>query len=360
MNKTAIALAADSAVTLSLNGEPKVFQTVNKLFSLSKYHPVGLMVYGVAEFMEVDWETIAKVYRNQLADRAFDTLYDHAYDFLSFLHTNHELFDEASQRTFVERKIGGEFASIRDRVVRLVEQEIEQEGQITPPVIREHLRSVVTSRRAQLRSQPDIKLVDGATLSSPRLHELRGEYRPTIDDTKRIVFEKLPFDSGISRKLNDIAIYILTKEDNPLRVSGVVVAGYGKCQIFPAIEEFHVDGIFSNMLKFSRRHSYSVGRDTTALIIPFAQSEMVEAFMEGVDPEYQRHIDKSVQKTLGCLQFDVAGAARPRSDVERSISSSNIGGKRQGRAKPRRRHEEVPAQLFCPTGRTYRAESPEE
>lgn len=66
MNKAAVALAADSAVTFSVRGEQKVFQTVNKLFSLSKYHPVGLMVYGNAEFMGIDWETIIKIYRKSI------------------------------------------------------------------------------------------------------------------------------------------------------------------------------------------------------------------------------------------------------------------------------------------------------
>ena len=74
MNKSAIALAADSAVTFRVEGEQKVFQTGNKLFSLSKYHPVGLMVYGNAEFLGIDWETIVKIYRNCIADRSFRTL----------------------------------------------------------------------------------------------------------------------------------------------------------------------------------------------------------------------------------------------------------------------------------------------
>jgi hypothetical protein len=41
MNKTAVALAADSAVTIEQDKGQKIFNTVNKLFTLSKYHPVG-------------------------------------------------------------------------------------------------------------------------------------------------------------------------------------------------------------------------------------------------------------------------------------------------------------------------------
>ena len=85
LNKSAVALAADSAVTIGRGTEEyKVYQSANKLFALSKYHPVGLMVYGQAMFMGVDWETIIKVYRNQLGKQTFETLHEHANDFLFF------------------------------------------------------------------------------------------------------------------------------------------------------------------------------------------------------------------------------------------------------------------------------------
>jgi hypothetical protein len=65
MNPNGVALAADSAVTF---GDPttesvKVFNTANKIFALSKQHPVGIMVYGDADFMGVPWETLVKLFR---------------------------------------------------------------------------------------------------------------------------------------------------------------------------------------------------------------------------------------------------------------------------------------------------------
>ena len=118
LNKSAVALAADSAVTFSIGGEKKVFQTVNKLFSLSKYHPVGVMVYGNAEFMDVDWETIVKMYRSDLSKRSFDTLHEHAIHFIRFLQTNEELFDKRCQQDFLERRVTVEFTSIREEVLK--------------------------------------------------------------------------------------------------------------------------------------------------------------------------------------------------------------------------------------------------
>jgi hypothetical protein len=80
LNRSAVALAADSAVTIGGGAErsPKIFNTVNKLFTLSKYHPVGIMVYGSAQILGVPWETIIKIYRKRLGARDFDHLEDRA------------------------------------------------------------------------------------------------------------------------------------------------------------------------------------------------------------------------------------------------------------------------------------------
>jgi hypothetical protein len=162
LNKSAVALAADSAVTFSIGGERQVFQTVNKLFSLSKYHPVGVMVYGNAEFMDVDWETIVKIYRNALSKRSFDSLHEHAIHFVRFLQTNVELFDERCQQDFIERRLTAEFTSMRDDVLKKIHQIIEQQGKITSSEIRDTMRSVAMERHVYLRNHGKIKTVDGS------------------------------------------------------------------------------------------------------------------------------------------------------------------------------------------------------
>jgi hypothetical protein len=45
INKEAIALAADSAVTVKISDDTKIYNSANKLFALSKFHPVGIMIY---------------------------------------------------------------------------------------------------------------------------------------------------------------------------------------------------------------------------------------------------------------------------------------------------------------------------
>ena len=51
LNKTAVALAADSAVTVTGENGRKIFNTANKIFKLSKFHPVGIAIYNAASLV---------------------------------------------------------------------------------------------------------------------------------------------------------------------------------------------------------------------------------------------------------------------------------------------------------------------
>lgn len=71
LNKHAVAVAADSAVTMG--NTHKVVNSANKIFTLSKYNPVAVMTYNNAAFMGTPWDIIIKEYRKQLKDTSFQT-----------------------------------------------------------------------------------------------------------------------------------------------------------------------------------------------------------------------------------------------------------------------------------------------
>lgn len=82
LNKSAVALAADSAMTVA--GTGKTYPT-NKLFALTKHRPIGVMVYNNAEFMGIPWETLVKMHREQLGSRGQATVKEYAEDFLGYV-----------------------------------------------------------------------------------------------------------------------------------------------------------------------------------------------------------------------------------------------------------------------------------
>ena len=85
MNHNAIALAADSAVTI---GEGvAIHKSVNKLFALSRVEPIGAIIYSNASFMRTPVEIILKQYRKCIDDekRYFDRLEDYVDDFINIM-----------------------------------------------------------------------------------------------------------------------------------------------------------------------------------------------------------------------------------------------------------------------------------
>jgi hypothetical protein len=102
LNRSGVALAADSAVTLQVPGGPKIYQT-RKLFTLSKFDPVGVMVYGSADFMGVPWETLIKRYRAQLGKAAFPTIEKYSLDFLSYIEKQRAFFPAVAQENVCYR-----------------------------------------------------------------------------------------------------------------------------------------------------------------------------------------------------------------------------------------------------------------
>lgn len=62
MNKNAIMMAVDSAVTVEGS---KTYNEVNKLFMLSNDPPIGIMIFGAADFESIPMETLIKEYRKK-------------------------------------------------------------------------------------------------------------------------------------------------------------------------------------------------------------------------------------------------------------------------------------------------------
>jgi len=100
LNKQAVAIAADSAVTVGGPENHKIFNRANKVFTLSKRNPVGIMLYNSASFMTTPWETIIQIYRNKLGETSFPTLKEYQNNFLEFLASKNYFTTEEMQRNY--------------------------------------------------------------------------------------------------------------------------------------------------------------------------------------------------------------------------------------------------------------------
>lgn len=84
LNKSAVALATDSAVTISNGSQTlKIFESADKLFELTTKQPLGIMIYNGMQFLGVPLETIIKGFRAHAPD--FESTRDAANAFLDHL-----------------------------------------------------------------------------------------------------------------------------------------------------------------------------------------------------------------------------------------------------------------------------------
>ena len=151
LNRSAVALAADSAVTIGTERGPKIFNTVNKLFTLSKCHPVGAMVYGNAQLMSVPWETIVKTYRAKLRDKSFAHLEDYASDFVTLLGIGH-YSQLRNKRSIFRRLVSAFYRCINDEIQAEAKKRIGKSGSIPISDIRRIAQSRVANHFNQLKA----------------------------------------------------------------------------------------------------------------------------------------------------------------------------------------------------------------
>lgn len=95
-------MAADSASTVTrwVDGalETRYFKGANKIFQLSHHRPVGVMIFNAADLLNVPWEILLKTFRDELADKSFNSLEGYAEEFFTFLDGNARFFPEDVQK----------------------------------------------------------------------------------------------------------------------------------------------------------------------------------------------------------------------------------------------------------------------
>ena len=264
LNKSAIALAADSALTYSHNNKAKIYNTAQKLFTLSKYAPVGLMWYGVGEYQGIPWETVVKVYREKLARKTFATIEMYSDHFKQFLKEDKLIRDVASSKLH-----NGGF-------IRMIGEDLR--SQTTSIDVNER-DNALASRLATLET---------VVQEMPGLSNLSGESDLeglSVEETGVILQEIL--SGEVSNDLADqvyrLASKLVYKNKCTNLHSGLVIAGFGDKELFPSLTHLYVDGAVKNHPRILLEEHVKITSDDSVKILPFAQTDTINAFVDGMD-----------------------------------------------------------------------------
>ncbi|WP_339701580.1 hypothetical protein [Algoriphagus aquimarinus] len=299
LNKQAVAIAADSAVTIG-NGTgtgTKIFNRANKIFTLSKYHPVGIMIYNEGSFMETPWETIIKVYRKEINRKSFDTVNEYKNDFLLFLTRNNFFILNNSDINFLKFSLEETLEElIKDLLNRNDFSKIDPKS--LPEIIFKDLRTKISEY---------VLFFEKNRNELPEFLESKfEEYAPKLRDSLNSqISEKLSqisssYDDSINEEILKLFFLFVTDvqslED---RFTGLVFTGFGEKEYFPQLISLRVSFPFQNKLRFyvKEDENASIGSIHGATISPFAQKDVIETILMGIDPGFQNSIFKNFEDT---------------------------------------------------------------
>lgn len=319
LTKAGVAMAADSAVTITTPQGHKIYNTANKLFTLSKYRPVGIMVYGSAHLMDVPWETIIKMYRTELQDRSFPTIQEYGSHFLKWLGTN-PLFSDDLQRRYLRNTIT-EFVSLLVSEMELtIEKAIQQAGRVTRSEIRAIVKATIERTWQDWRNEQDLPCV-GPQYVRMFFSKYRDFIDKHLDNAIQERFQRLPICKASIKLMRSCIPLLFTKNRFKQSSSGVVIAGFGDQQAFPELVHYTVEVLINDCLKYAQHATRSIDHDGHAIVVPFAQDDVVRLFMDGIDPLYRSQLDALLQRVLIPLP-DVFVQSLDRYDAAEKLSLS--------------------------------------
>lgn len=294
LNKRAIVLATDSAVTIqSSQSDKKIYNSVNKLFALSKTKPIAVMIYGNAELLGAPWETMIKVYRKQFKSD-YKKLDDYANNFIKWLEKEAKsLFSSKIQNHYFQNSVGSFYDSvILSSVKEKMQSMLNENGVIDEKLIIKFTKDKITEIHKALKAKNFINDCDQVYLDN-----LIKKHKKTIDKIIDQFFSKLSLKNPLKNKLIEIACYLFTKDVFSGHYSGVVMAGFGDDELYPALVEFQIEGVFENKIKFKRETVRDIKSDgCTARIIPFAQDDVIHNFLLGIHPANIKYFDEILKK----------------------------------------------------------------
>ena len=291
LNREAVAIAADSAVTLDGPEGRKIYNTANKLFALSVTEPIAVMVYGAGSFGPVPWETVVKKYRHQLASRSYDTVAEYASDFIQQLS---QFVKPGAHLERVRKTAYWELTEIRRFVRdRLLAMGIMSQ-RFGKKFICDEIIVQIQSRIDHLNSTGKIEELSEAT-AGRQITLAIPDWKEFVDDC----LGDLPSNARIQQRARTMAALKVPSSF----ASGIVFAGFGKSQLFPSLIKYVVDGANSRGVRTHRLDNIQIGErghtdKPPAIIYPFAQTDMVNTFMGGIHPGYSLALENFVDETI--------------------------------------------------------------
>ena len=319
LNKQGIALAADSAVTVMGGNQKKIYNTANKIFTLSKYHPVSIMIYSSSSFMQTPWEIIIKLYRKELGNKKFDTISEYKDNFIEFLKKNDYFTTEEGQLHNLKQFIFWNLTNLKNDTLRkLSDEKTEEELKVEfVELFQNELKRIIDSygdRKSVLSEFEDYSFEN----FKPYIEE-------GIKEICKIVFEDIELTDDFIEMIITQYHCVLTSSNFVGAETGLVFAGFGDKEIYPSLVSVNIAEAFDNRLRYFEHRNVQISDKNNGSIQPFAQTDVIDMFLTGIDPNIDRTYFSIFQDTLKKYHSFIGDSIKELSEeISGKIKTLNI------------------------------------
>ncbi|WP_299157377.1 hypothetical protein [uncultured Tenacibaculum sp.] len=308
LNKHGVTMAADSAVTVTGGNQKKIYNTANKLFTLSKHHPVGIMIYDSSTFMSTPWEIIIKLYRKELKDKSFDTIEEYKEDFIKFLKGKDFYTTPEYQLLNLKQFLYWQLDILKNRMIENLsdgksEDELSVEFQ---EIILEDLQNNINS-------------YDGATniltdFADYTLENFKEYAEVEIKEVIDTIFDGIVINDNIFNAIIKLYYHHLRTSNFIGVTTGIVFGGYGEKEIYPSMVSIQVSDVINNRLRYSDFDKCEISDNNNGAIMPYAQIDVINMFIKGIDPEIDHTYISVFQKLLKDYTDTIVGLLNGEND----------------------------------------------
>jgi len=300
LNRTAVALAADSIVTLSGPSGSKTYDSAEKIFELSRFRPIGLMVYNNAELIRIPVEILARDFRDIISDEFtyLIQVWPRFERFLLSVCVESELDDTMTE---FEALLGSEVKRLRTQFMNAA---VTRFGEMQEGSTDGLLPILIEAIDATIKTANDDRLPGFLEeVSSDQFAESYGAKTKTLVNKDLVpLVQSLTdkeFDADIWDKFDELAFALVRSRRRSPAFTGLVFAGFGRNDRFSSLHAVEIDGIYFGEVRVIGENEVDIDRHgITAAIVPFAQKDMPERFMFGIDQAFEVQLEKIARSLI--------------------------------------------------------------